>query len=307
MRPSTVPGRSRAVSRPMTPTRHLLLGAALALLAACAGGPGPVRPATPPAPAPAAAAAPAGHENLNAVLWMQTAAEYEATTRGVFAAATALLDAALADPRWDALPPAERGGQHIAHLPAAVIVDADETMVDNSAYQARLVGSGDRFAPDTWAAWVEERRAGAVPGALEFARAAAQRGITVFYVTNRDVAGKDATLDNLRALGFPLSEPEDTVLTVDEAQGWGSAKGSRRQFVGERYRVLMLVGDNLGDFLDGYQATVAQRAALMEPFRSWWGSRWFMLPNPTYGSWESALTRGADDPARAKQRALRTR
>lgn len=289
----------------MSHAKHLLLGAVLSLLAACAGGGATVRPD--PSPTRTAATAAAAHENLNAVLWMQTAAEYEATARSVFAAATALLDSALADPRWDALPPAERGGQHIAHLPAAVIVDADETMVDNSAYQARLVEAGTRFAPETWAAWVEERRAGAVPGALEFARAAAQRGITVFYVTNRDAAGKAATLDNLRALGFPLSEPEDTVLTVDEAQGWGSAKGSRRQFVAERYRVLMMVGDNLGDFLDGYQASVAERAALMEPYRSWWGSRWFMLPNPTYGSWESALTRGADDPVQAKRRALRSR
>lgn len=285
--------------------KHLLLGAVLSLLAACAGGGTTVRPD--PSPPRATAGAAGAHENLNAVLWMQTAAEYEATTRGVFAAASALLDAALADPRWDALPTAERGGQRVGHLPAAVIVDADETMVDNSAYQARLVEAGTRFAPDTWAAWVEERRAGAVPGALEFARAAAQRGITVFYVTNRDAAGKPATVDNLRALGFPLSEPEDTVLTIDEAQGWGSAKGSRRQFVGERYRVLMMVGDNLGDFLDGYQAPVAERAALIEPYRSWWGSRWFMLPNPTYGSWESALTRGADDPVQAKRRALRSR
>ncbi|MBX3726087.1 MAG: acid phosphatase [Xanthomonadales bacterium] len=288
--------------------KHLVLASLLGLLAACSGGTANVRQVAPAAPAPSAASAVAGgHENLNAVLWMQTAAEYEATTRSVFAAATALLDTALADPRWDALPPAERGGQHIAHLPAAVIVDADETMVDNSVYQARLVVAGTRYAPDTWAAWVEERRAGVVPGALEFARAAAQRGITVFYVTNRDAAGKAATLDNLRALGFPMSEPEDTVLTVDEAQGWDSAKGSRRQFVGERYRVLMMVGDNLGDFLDGYQASVADRAALMEPFRGWWGSRWFMLPNPTYGSWESALTRGADDPVQAKRRALRSR
>jgi 5'-nucleotidase (lipoprotein e(P4) family) len=291
---------------------HGLLALALAALVGCAGGPGARAPL--PAPDRPAAAAPstpaagaAVHDNLNAVLWVQTSVEYAATTRGVYAAAAATLDAALADPRWDALPPGERGGQRVDALLPALILDVDETVLDNSAYQARLIDQGTVFAPATWDAWVQERRAPAVPGVVEFLQAAAQRGVTVFYVTNRNAAGKVATVDNLRALRLPLSEPEDTVLTVDEAQGWGSAKGTRRQFIGERYRVLMLVGDNLGDFVDGYDTTVPARAALVEPFAGWWGRRWFMLPNPTYGSWESAIRKGSDDPRAARRAALRTR
>lgn len=292
------------------PIRHGLLALVLAALVGCAGG-AAVRAPVQDRPVAAVPAAPVAgapvHDNLNAVLWVQTAIEYQATTRSVYAAATALLDAALADPRWDALPPAERGGQRIDALLPAIILDVDETVLDNSAYQARLIEQGTVFDNATWDAWVQERRAPAVPGVVEFLQAAAGRGITVFYVTNRNAAGKAATIDNLRALRLPLSEPEDTVLTIDEAQDWGSAKGSRRLFVGERYRVLMMVGDNLGDFVDGYNTGVGARAALVEPYVGWWGRRWFMLPNPTYGSWASAITRGRDDPGAARRAALRTR
>ena len=287
----------------MKSVRVLLVSVTLALTFGCAGRDvreAPVRPVT-------AASATVAHNNLNAVIWMQTAAEYEATTRSVFGAASQALDRALADPAWDALPPDERGGQRVGALPPAIIVDADETVIDNSPYQARLIERNEQFDVATWTEWVEARKATAVPGALEFLRGAAQRGVTVFYVTNRGAEAKRATYDNLRALGFPMSEPEDTVLTIDESQGWTSAKGTRRQFVGERYRVLMLMGDNLGDFVDGSAVNVTTRAALIEPYRAWWGSRWFMLPNPSYGGWEAAISRHADDPSQAKRAILRSR
>lgn len=287
----------------MKPVRVVLLGMALAATLGCAGR--EVREA-PPAPMAAGRAALA-HNNINAVVWMQMAAEYEAATRSIFGAASQTLDRALADPAWDALPPDERGGQRAEGLPPAIIVDADETVIDNSPYQARLIERNEAFDVATWTEWVEARKATAVPGALEFLRGVAQRGVTVFYVTNRSADAKRATYDNLRALGFPMSEPEDTVLTIDETQGWTSAKGTRRQFVGERYRVLMLMGDNLGDFIDGSAVNASARKALIEPYRAWWGSRWFMLPNPSYGGWEAAISRNADDPTRAKRAVLRSR
>lgn len=292
----------------MKPTRHLALVLALLALAAC--GRGNVRDeAYAPAPGqpPVAGATFGAHDNLNAVLWMQVAAEYEASIRTVYNAAGDVLDRALADRGWDALPRSERGGQRVEHLPPAIILDADETVIDNSAYQARLIERGERFDAATWEAFVNERRSRALPGAVEFLRAAAQRGVTVFYVTNRSAAEKRATYDNLRALGFPMSDPEDTVLTIDESQGWASDKGTRRQFVGERYRVLMLFGDNLGDFLDGHRGSNPERSALIEGYRGWWGERWFMLPNPSYGGWEGAVIRGTDDHSAAKRRHLRTR
>ena len=287
------------------------LALVLAVLALAACGRGNIRDAA-HAPAPGSATVGAlhagAHDNLNAVLWMQVATEYEASLRTVYNAAGDVLDRALADRSWDALPRVERGGQRVENLPPAIILDADETVIDNSAYQARLIARGETFDAVTWEAFVNERRSLALPGAREFLLAAAQRGVTVFYVTNRSAAEKPATYDNLRALGFPMSDPEDTVLTIDEAQGWSPDKSTRRQFVGERYRVLMLFGDNLGDFVDGHRGkSNAERTALVEGYRDWWGERWFMLPNPSYGGWEGATTRGADDPNAAKRRALRTR
>lgn len=286
----------------MKSLRALALTSLLLALTACGGGQN-VRPSSPAQPVQATAS----HENLNAVLWMQTAAEYEANVRSLFGAAAETLDRALADSAWDALPRSERGGQRVENLPTAIIVDADETVIDNSPYQARLVERNMRHNSDAWHEWTRKRQATALPGAREFLRAAAQRGVTIFYVTNRSAEAKRDTYDNLKALGFPMSEPEDTVLTIDESQGWESAKGTRRMFVGERYRVLMLMGDNLGDFLDGYNVDARSRAALIEPYAGWWGQRWFMLPNPSYGGWEGAITRDATDPHRAKRALLRTR
>lgn len=276
---------------------------AAAVLAGCAS-----RPLVEPAPAAAPAAA---HFNLNAVLWMQRAVEYQAAARGAFFLAGRQLETALADPAWDALPTDERAGHPLADLPPAVIVDADETMIDNSAFQARLVRDGTRFTPEGWLGWVDERRARAVPGAVEFAQAAAARGVTVLFVTNRRTPEeRQQTVDNLRALGFPLAADQSNLLLLGDPRGAGSEKSARRRWVAAHYRVLLLLGDNLGDFVDQGSLGIAARDALVEPYRGWWGERWIMLPNPSYGSWEGAILRDCDaalgaDPVACRRAALR--
>ena len=292
----------------MKPALRAIWLAATLTIVGCAST-GSVReiPTSPGMPSSPRATAQGAHDNLNALLWMQQSAEYGATTRSIYGAATGLLDRALADRSWDALPREERAGQRVEHLMPAIILDADETVIDNSPYQARLIERGERFHRDTWGVWSEERAARPIPGALEFLRAAAQRGITVFYVTNRDVGDKRATEDNLRALGFPMSDPEDVVLTINEDQGWGREKNSRRRFIGEQYRVLMMFGDNLGDFVAGTRATTDIRNGIGEGYRDWWGTRWFMLPNPSYGGWENAILGESTDHSQARRRALRTR
>lgn len=264
----------------------------------------------PPVTDPAAVAE-AGHFNLNAVLWMQRAVEYQAAARGAFYLAGRQLELALADPAWDALPSDERAGHPLAGLPPAVIVDADETMIDNSPFQARLIRDRGSFTPENWLGWVDERRARAVPGAVEFARAAADRGVTVLFVTNRRTPGEQQqTIDNLRALGFPLAADHANLLLLGDARGEGSEKSARRRWVAAHYRVLLMLGDNLGDFIDQGGLGTAERDAKVEPYGGWWGERWIMLPNPSYGSWESAIMRDcaealAADPVACRRAALR--
>ena len=273
--------------------RLSLLCAALAtglLAAACQ----PVRDPAPTA-APVGATAPASavpaDDNLNAVLWVQRSAEYRAAAAQTYRAATDHLDAALKQADWDALVPEERGNP-ARGLKPAVILDIDETVLDNSPYQARLVRDGAEYSDPTWDAWVEERKARALPGVVEFARAAHARGITLVYISNRAVHLKQATLDNLRSEGLPVAD--DGVFlglgtVVADCEQDGSEKDCRRQLAGRQYRVLMQFGDQLGDFARVYDNTPAGRQALLDRYEDWFGERWWMLPNPTYGSWEPAL------------------
>ena len=262
---------------------------ALALSACQPARPDAPYPPLPPATTPGASVA--ADDNLNAVLWVQRSAEYRATTLQTYRAAAAQLDAALADPGWDALVAAEREGRGPGLKPA-VVLDIDETVLDNSPYQARLVRDGAEYADPSWDAWVEERKARALPGVVDFARAANARGITLVYISNRAVHLGQATLDNLRAEGLPV-DGDDVFLglgtVVPGCEQHGSEKDCRRRLASRKYRVLMQFGDQLGDFLKIEDNSPAGRQALLERHGDWFGSRWWMLPNPTYGSWEPAL------------------
>lgn len=267
--------------------RHPLVLACLALLAAgCA--PMETRPiAAPPTPTVASTA----YDNLHAVAWSQRSIGHDMVFRTIYRAAERQLLAALGDPNRDALPGAERQGSPVG-LPPAVILDIDETVLDNSPYQARLIRDGEQFDPASWAAWVREREARPLPGALEFTRFAAAHGVTVFYISNRDADQAEATLANLRAAGFPVVG--DTAflgkgIQVENCLSEGSSKSCRRQLVARNYRVLLMIGDQIGDFMEISPNTPQARREALAPYRDWFGTRWFMLPNPTYGSWLPAL------------------
>ena len=245
------------------------------------------------------------HEKLLAVLWTQTAVEYRAVTLQTYAAAERMLADALADPAWTALvEQVDQGG--FAALPPAVVLDVDETVLDNSVYEARLIRDGGMFEPETWTAWVEEEAATGVPGALAFTQSAEAMGITVVYLTNRRGYEEAATRANLEALGFSIDDRFDAVLTrADVTSGATqfdtSDKAERRRAVAERFRVLALFGDNIGDFLSDTGATIEARDAAAAPYAGWWGTRWFMLPNAQYGSWESTLFGGDYDLTREER------
>lgn len=257
--------------------------------------------------APSATAALGADDNLNAVLWVQRSAEYRATTETVFRAAIDKLDAALKDPDWDALVPGERATP-ARGLPPAIVMDVDETVLDNSPYQARLVHEGKEYNEATWDDWVREEKALPVPGVVEFARAAQARGVTILYISNRAEHLLGPTLANLRAVGLPVKD--DSVFLglgtfIADCEQEGSEKLCRRQFAGRSYRVLMQFGDQLGDFAQILANTPEARAALYDQHQPWFGQRWWMLPNPTYGSWEPAVFGNDWRQPREQRRALK--
>ena len=272
-----------------------LLATALSVAACQSMPPHASQAGAPAAPVQAEedAAASVADDNLNAVLWVQASAEYRAAAETVYHAAAQRLDAALAQAHWDALVPSERdnaGGT--ADLKPAVIMDIDETVLDNSPYQARLVRDQAQYSDPGWDLWVAEKKAKAVPGVVDFAKAAAAKGVTILYISNRAVHLKDATLANLKAAGLPVAGDEVFLglgTVVPGCEQHGSEKNCRRRQAGREYRVLMQFGDQLGDFVEVANNTPAARTALLEEYGDWFGERWWMLPNPTYGGWEPAL------------------
>lgn len=251
-------------------------------------------------------AAPA-QDTMNATLWQQTAAEYRASVRQAYRAALGALPRALADPHWTAaLEQRHMSAAQLAALPPAIIVDADETIIDNGPSAARdLRDRNGVFDPKAWAKWTAEAKARALPGAREFLGEARMRGVTVFYVTNRGVDEAEATRRNLMKEGFEVVNLDNrlmpsTLLLKDEAKGWGSDKTTRRAVVARNYRIIMLCGDDLNDFVSVYGLSREERDVRAGLYDAWWGERWIILPNPVYGTWERAITkdkRGALDYA----------
>ncbi|MGE0142130.1 MAG: 5'-nucleotidase, lipoprotein e(P4) family [Planctomycetota bacterium] len=294
----------------MKPLLLLALAAHLALTG-CNAGPTPSK----------------SHDAMLAIAWTQHSAEFQALCATVYAGASRHLDAALADDTWTAL--LEQGGAEFRALPPALVIDLDETVLDNSAHAARLIVDDRAFVEDgNWRTWVEEAAAPAYPGAIEFLQSAAGKGVRVFYVTNRRANVETATIANLQRLGAPLpsGEEADVVLSRGDLGDDSSDKGTRRTWIGRSYRVLMLIGDDLGDFLSAVKPTLRPgqasptairteartlletRATRVRDFASHWGTRWFMLPNPTYGSWQSLVDATAmhDDGTIDRRAVLRT-
>lgn len=251
-------------------------------------------------------AAPA-NDLINGLAWVQTSVEFKLLCGQIYRSALQELDHALKTPDWDALVPDERANPATG-LPPAVIVDIDETVLDNSPYQARLVRDHADYDEVSWSDWVKEEAAQPIPGALEFAKAAEARGVTVFYISNRNADLNGPTLENLRKAGFPIHDPEQFMglgTFVEGCEQMGTEKGCRRQLVGRTHRVLMQFGDQIGDMLTVLVNTRDGREQVIAPYLNWIGERWFILPNPVYGSWEPALFNNAWELPESERRQLK--
>lgn len=212
-----------------------------------------------------------------AILYQQTAAEYRALTYQAFNWARIVLDGD--DKAKKKLPKIER------KKPRAVVVDIDETVLDNSPAQAHLVRTRLPFDQKSWYAWGEMRKAKAVPGAVDFLNYAVSKGVKVFFVSNRDEVQKEATVANLKSVGFQDVSGENVVLRATE-----SSKEARRKAIEQTYRIVILMGDNLDDLSNVFERkSIMDRFAETDKLRSMFGNKFIVLPNAMYGTWENAV------------------
>jgi 5'-nucleotidase (lipoprotein e(P4) family) len=237
--------------------------------------------------------APIASENdklIMAVAWYQHSAEMTALYYQGFNIAQQRLDEAVVK---------NNTGRSLA-----VIVDIDETMLDNSPFETAVINANDNLSG--WYAWTMEARAKALPGALEFAKYAQMKNVEIFYITNRDDNERSVTLKNLQNEGFPYAT-EDHLLTRSDlsySTGNTSSKTDRRAKVSENHDVILLIGDNLNDFSEIFEErSVNNGKAAVADNREKFGQKFIVLPNPMYGAWEKPLYNyqdGLTDEAKLK-------
>ena len=225
-------------------------------------------------------------QSLLAVLFKRTSAEYKANTFQIYTSAKNNIDKALADKSWTAL---KNQLKNYQNLPPAIILDIDETVLDNSEHQVRSIKNGTNY-PIGWKEWVSEESAGALPGVKEFLSYANTKGIKIFYVTNRTHDLEEYTRNNIKSLGLPFDNDMDVLLMKNE-KGWGSDKTSRRDLIRKDFRVIQIFGDQLDDFIPLTESakSMNERKILIDKYADMWGEKWYMLINPMYGEWEEAL------------------
>jgi len=216
---------------------------------------------------------------VSAVLFMQKAAEFRALAYQAFNIARMQLDADFDKKTLKRLPKTER------KMTRAIVVDIDETVLDNSPHQAELIKNRMPFTGSIWTAWVNRRQAKPIPGAVEFLKYANSKGVRVFYVSNRNEAEKQGTIDNLKAVGFPDVSGETVLVRATE-----SGKEARRQSISAKHRIVLLMGDNLNDLSNVFERkSVDERFAEVDKTRELFGRKYIVLPNAMYGDWESAI------------------
>lgn len=210
---------------------------------------------------------------VGGILWTQTSGEWKALAYQAFALARMNLDRDLRVNRR-------------SRMKRAVIVDVDETVLDNSPYQAMTVKTRTAYESKSWHGWCEKVEARPIPGAVEFLRYAHSRGVRVFYVSNRRQTEKQCTAQNLKNMGFPDVSDETVLVRVDV-----SSKQPRRDDIARKHRVVLLIGDNLNDFAEIFEQskTIDSRLSATEQNKSNFGTRFIVLPNVMYGAWEEAM------------------
>ncbi|MCM3737345.1 5'-nucleotidase, lipoprotein e(P4) family [Bacillus cytotoxicus] len=208
-------------------------------------------------------------QQLMADLWYQTAGETKALYHQGYNIGTLKLDAALA--------------KGTSKKPA-VVLDLDETVVDNSPHQAMSVKTGKGY-PYKWDDWINKAEAEALPGAIDFLKYAESKGVDIYYISNRKTNQLDATIKNLERISAPQATKEHILLQEPKEKG----KEKRRELVSSTHDIVLLFGDNLSDFIGFDGLSTPDRNKKVEELKAQFGEKFIVFPNPMYGDWEGSL------------------
>ncbi|ADR21596.1 5'-nucleotidase [Marivirga tractuosa] len=208
----------------------------------------------------------------NATVWFQQSAEMEASFLQAYDKGKMLLKI-----KMDTLKDSE--------LKPAVILDLDETVLDNSPFEARLFLEGENYSSESWENWCKEAQADALPGAVDFLNYADSLGLKIFYISNRKIGVFEPTLKNLQTLKLPQAEKDHLLLRTSK-----SDKTERRETVKADHQIILYVGDNLTDYSQKFaERDSALGKDLVKKHQKELSHNFIMLPNPMYGEWESAV------------------
>lgn len=253
--------------------RKIILSLPFAVLVACSGSK-PVAQA-PPATDVTRELSLMGSD---AVLWQNSSAEaYWIYKQAYEAAATKML--------WNIVDVSKNYTSGQPRKPMAVVVDIDETVLDNSPYQVNAIKNGRIFDQNDWKVWTDKASAKASPGALDFLKAANKASCEIFYITNRDTRERATTLKNLADLGFPNAD--ETHLLLMEGT---SDKTERRARVRATHDVVLLVGDQLRDYDERFKdRSVDNGHRVVDAMADSLSKYFILLPNPMYGTSRDAI------------------
>ena len=211
---------------------------------------------------------PKREHSVQSLLWQQNAAEYKALCYQAYNLAKLELDKLTKN-------------QYLR--PIAIVTDIDETVLDNSPYNARMIKADKGYTKNTWYAWGKEAQAKSVPGALEFFNYAHKKGVRIYYLSNRDNIQKTETIANLKKVGFPGVDKEHVLLRKG-----ASHKKPRRDLISKTHQIVMLFGDNLSDFSELFdKQPTEKRNKIASKLKANFGTKFIVLPNPMYGDWET--------------------
>lgn len=237
------------------------------------------------------------HRGLDANLYIQTSAEYRAACYQAYQLAALRLKESLDRSSADSA----RASKY------AVVMDLDETVLDNSAFQSWMLRSNLAYDQRWFDRWEQYggHLVGLVPGAKEFILDAEQQGVTVFHVSNRNGRYRGNTKQLLARLGIPIQSDAQLKLSTTT-----SDKTARRKEIEQSgYEILLYVGDNLRDFDEQFRApnlagqstsaelehAIEARKSIVDQTKANFGTKWILLPNPAYGEWTKPLGRGERD------------